>query len=231
MLSFDAASGKTKGEPVELYRAKTDRGGGWAIGRAVWSPDGKALAFVLEESGWDKIYEIPVTGGTPKQITTGEWDDDAPVFSRDGKWMAVVSNQRSREERSIRLIPRESNRGSSAERQIVASNAPGFDTNPQWSPDGTKLYFVHSSPLETPNLMVASTSSQAGVRYLSHTLPLNFSKAGFRLPERVSYKSKDELEISAMLYKPVDFKQFAAAVSQLGLYWLVLNEGPPPTGE
>lgn len=30
--------------------------------------------------------------------------------------------------------------------------------------------------------------------------------------------------------KPVDFNQFAEAVRQLGLYWLALNEGPPPTG-
>jgi two-component system response regulator len=29
--------------------------------------------------------------------------------------------------------------------------------------------------------------------------------------------------------KPVDFEQFSAAIRQLGLYWLVLNESPPPT--
>lgn len=30
--------------------------------------------------------------------------------------------------------------------------------------------------------------------------------------------------------KPVDFVQFTEAVSQLGLYWLVLNEPPPEVG-
>jgi two-component system response regulator len=29
--------------------------------------------------------------------------------------------------------------------------------------------------------------------------------------------------------KPVDFVQFIEAVRQLGLYWLTVNQGPPPT--
>lgn len=39
-----------------------------------------------------------------------------------------------------------------------------------------------------------------------------------------------KLGANSYVKKPVDFREFAEAVHQLGLYWLVLNEQPPATG-
>ena len=39
-----------------------------------------------------------------------------------------------------------------------------------------------------------------------------------------SYK----LGANSYIRKPVDFKQFAEVVQHLGLYWLIMNEPPPP---
>jgi two-component system response regulator len=36
-----------------------------------------------------------------------------------------------------------------------------------------------------------------------------------------------DLGCNSYIRKPVDFNQFAEAIKQLGLYWLVLNEAPP----
>lgn len=58
-----------------------------------------------------------------------------------------------------------------------------------------------------------------------------------RMPVVILTSSKEEQDLAAgydlgansYIRKPVDFKQFAESVQQLGLYWLLLNEPPPKT--
>jgi len=45
--------------------------------------------------------------------------------------------------------------------------------------------------------------------------------------EQEDMLSSYALHANSYIRKPVDFGQFAEAVKQLGLYWLVLNEAPP----
>jgi two-component system response regulator len=59
------------------------------------------------------------------------------------------------------------------------------------------------------------------------------------LPVVILTSSKEEqdivkgysLGVNSYVRKPVDFNQFAEAVSHLGLYWLLINETPPISKE
>lgn len=59
------------------------------------------------------------------------------------------------------------------------------------------------------------------------------------LPVVILTSSREEKDLingyalgaNSYIRKPVDFNQFVEAVRQLGLYWILLNEAPPPAGK
>jgi len=196
VLKFDPATGQAAGDPRTLYTAPNDRGGGWSIGKAHWSPDSRTLAVILQQSGWNNVYLIPAAGGEPKALTHGDWEDAGPVFSPDGKSLAIVSNRGTPEDSHIYIV------SLSGEARPVhdPTSAPGMDSAPQWSPGGDKIYFHHNTPLSSTDLVEAPL--QGDSKALTHTTPLNFSGEAIVMPELIHYISKDGTRISALLYQP-----------------------------
>jgi dipeptidyl aminopeptidase/acylaminoacyl peptidase len=119
-----------------------------------FSPDGKEIAYtsnideVQATSTNSDIWIVPVSGGTPKKITTNPGSDSTPLYSPDGKWIAYRSQLRGGYESDrFRLMLYERATGK------ITDVAPNFDRwvdSMAWSPDSKTIYFTAENEGEAP---------------------------------------------------------------------------------
>ncbi len=100
-----------------------------------WSPDGKYLAYVSFEDQRPAIYWQNIYTGRRELLSEKPGLNSAPVFSPDGKSLALVLSS-SPGNPDIYVM----NLASHTLRRITDSDA--IDTEPTWSPDGHSLYFT-----------------------------------------------------------------------------------------
>ena len=199
VLAFDQTTGRAKKPALDIYVAKNDAGGAWAVNTAAWSPDGRTLAVVLQETGWDKVFLVPAIGGKARQLTKDEGEDETPTYSPDGKSIAIVSNRDSPEEHHIWIVPEN---GSAPHRLTHLS---GMETDPQWSPDGQTIYFQRGTVFRPPSTYAAAIHGDH-VHPLKPLPPSVYEQAGIPEPEVFHFHGKDRLPLSGILYRPKDYK-------------------------
>ncbi len=198
VLPFDQKAGCAAGPALDIYIAKNDPGGAWAVNTAAWSPDSATLAVVLQETHWDKIWLIPSTGGKPKQLTFGPGEDEEPVYSPDGKWIAFESNRNLPEERHVWVVP-----AIGGEPHRLTALA-GLESRPSWAPDSQTMHFQWHSSLGASAAYVADVSGKREPRLVGQLHHSKFEQLGIT-PEVVHYKAKDGLALAGILYKPAAY--------------------------
>jgi Tol biopolymer transport system component len=163
---------------------------------------GQQLAVVLQESGWDQLYLIPAAGGAPRRLTDGAFEDGTPVWSPDGRAIAITSNRANLEEQHVWIVPVDKSGSSAGPARRLSAPVVGVESAPQWSADGARVYFQRTTPVEPAGLFVASAKGGEAAHAIIRQRAFNFERAGIAAPEEVHYASKDGLDIAALLDKP-----------------------------
>jgi Tol biopolymer transport system component len=149
-LLYDAWSG-VPGEPSQLYRLDLRAPGGMparvipglgAINAAV-SPDGRRIAFTSLVNGWLKIFLANADGTGVTRITTGNVDDDEPVWSPDGTQIAFQRWDTSPGGQADIVVM---NADGSGQQVLTADHGRTNQSGPAWSdqPNG-RPFIVYSS--------------------------------------------------------------------------------------
>jgi dipeptidyl aminopeptidase/acylaminoacyl peptidase len=158
-----------------------------------WSPDAKWIAFIAQETERDEIYLVPPSGEGLHPLTHRRHDVAQFEWSPDSKQLAVIFNRSGAFDLSLVDVETGS--------VVDLRNGPGIHSNPNWSSDGSFITYEYESPLLPPDLYRIDVSSKR-VTQLTFSCPPALQKNKKVMPEIVSYKSYDGLDIPAFLYRP-----------------------------
>jgi dipeptidyl aminopeptidase/acylaminoacyl peptidase len=92
----------------------------------------------------DHLYVFDIVSKKTTQVTSGDFDDNEPAWSPDGKSLAFTSNRSSDPDRNYNTdiwVVAADNSDKGAHLAQVTTN-PGSDRSPAWSPDGKWIAYV-----------------------------------------------------------------------------------------
>ncbi|MGE5643143.1 MAG: prolyl oligopeptidase family serine peptidase [Byssovorax cruenta] len=160
---------------------------------AKWSPDGKWIAFIAQETERDEIYLIRPNGEGMHQLTNTGDDVFQFEWSPSGNQLAVIFNRNGAFDLSLVDVDTAS--------IVDLRRGAGMHSNPNWAPDGSYISYEYESPLLPPDLSRIDVASKE-VTQLTYSNPPAMQNNRKVMPEIVCFKTYDGLEIPGFLYKP-----------------------------
>jgi dipeptidyl aminopeptidase/acylaminoacyl peptidase len=174
------------------------------------SPDGKWIAFLSDQDGWDHLYIMPSSGGEPIQITKGRFEAWRPTWSRDSTRLAFDANEPDHPgDRHLGVVTLNGDPARATVTMITSGR--GTDIAPQWSPDGTRLVYQHTDSHNSADLYVidvpvpgapARPGSAISPIRLTDSMPSGVDHSAFVEPEFVHYPGPDGQQVPGWLFVP-----------------------------
>src|SRR5262245_38988205 len=104
---------------------------------AMWSPDGRRVVFVWDRAGVSKVYVVDAAAtGAPRELPAAGSQLNGAFWSADGTALMVPKSG------DLWRVPIDGSAGS------AVWTTPTIESNITPSPDGTRVAFVRSTPVE-----------------------------------------------------------------------------------
>jgi len=198
----DAADGK----PREIHSITEAQF--WSIpdwgeaGAQPWpSPDGRWIAFLSDQDGWDHLYVMPAAGGEAVQLTKGHFEAWRPAWSHDSTRIAFDANEPDRPgDRHIGIVSLGGDPAHATVAYVTARN--GTNIEPHWSADDKYLVYQHTDTRNSADFYAIEAKVHAQPARLSDSMPAGIDKAQFVEPQFVRFPGADGKLVPGWLFVP-----------------------------
>ena len=165
------------------------------------SPNGKWIAFLSDQDGWDHLYVMPSAGGDAVQITKGKFEAWRPAWSHNSTRIAFDANFEDHPgDRQIGIATI----GDDPAQAKIAYLTPGSGTNiePHWSEGDGRLVYQHTDTHNSADLYTIVTKEGAQPVRLTDSMPAEIDHSRFVEPQFVHYPGPDGQQVPAWLFVP-----------------------------
>jgi dipeptidyl aminopeptidase/acylaminoacyl peptidase len=159
----------------------------------IWSPDGSLIAFLSQRSGYNEVWVAQPDGSNLRQLAQAGADVADLEWSPDGTQIACTVNRQGAFDLALLAVD-------SGELRFLRTGN-GYHAWPQWSPDGAFLTVEYEDPQNPADMFRVAVADGRSTQLTFSQVPA-LAANGLVMPEIVSYKSYDGLEIPAFLYRP-----------------------------
>jgi dipeptidyl aminopeptidase/acylaminoacyl peptidase len=160
---------------------------------AKWSPDGRWIAFLAQETEHEEIYLIKPNGEGLHQLTNTGYDVLQFEWSPSGMQLAAIFNRGGAFDLSLVDVETGS--------IVDLRSGAGIHSNPNWARDASFITFEYESPLLPPDIYRLELATKQ-VTQLTYSNPPALQNNKKVMPEYICYQSFDGMDIPAFLYKP-----------------------------
>jgi Tol biopolymer transport system component len=181
-----------------------------------WSPDGKLLAFneITPNTGIG-VWVCRLSDRKAQPLLQASFNESAPRFSPDGRWLAYISDESGRYEIYVQPYP-----GPGGKWQISTEGG----TEPVWNPNGRELFYRSGDKMMAVDISTQPSFTVGRPRMLF---------AGQYQPTPVTLPNYDVSTDGQrfLMLKPSEQEQTASTQINVVLNWFEELKQKVPTGK
>lgn len=160
------------------------------------SPDGRWLAYVSNESGWNNVYVLNLESGKTQALAPAELEQGEPAWNPDSSGVVYTVNQHCNIGLSFTTLEGQT---------VVIEEGAAACGGPTFAPDGKRVAYLKQSETSPSNLYIYDLSNRQNRQVTANNIG-GLEEAGLVKAETVHWTSPDGLEIEGLLYAPANIQ-------------------------